>query len=211
MGLVRMTVHSSTGEPPSHFAGAFDVVAIVASAGGLSALIKILAELPPDFPAAIALVQHLDPRHRSLMADILGRRSGLRAKQAEDGEKLDPGTIYLAPPDFHLLVDPDGTLSLSQSALVHFVRPSGDLLFESLAASYMDRVIAIVLTGTGSDGSMGVRAVKQMGGTVIVQDPETAEFPGMPQAAIREGVADFVLSLDEIAPALCRLVIKGEV
>jgi two-component system, chemotaxis family, protein-glutamate methylesterase/glutaminase len=187
------------------------VVAIVASAGGLSALIKILAELPQDFPAAIALVQHLDPRHRSLMADILGRRSGLRAKQAEDGEKLDPGTIYLAPPDFHLLVDPDGTLSLSQSALVHFVRPSGDLLFESLAASYMDRVIAIVLTGTGSDGSMGVRAVKQMGGTVIVQDPETAEFPGMPQAAIREGVADFVLSLDEIAPALCRLVIKGEV
>jgi len=205
-----MAVHATREDSLPHFSGAFDVVGIVASAGGLAALTKIVSALPEKFPAAIAIVQHLDPRHRSLMADILGRRSGLKAVLAKGGEKLEAGTIYLAPPDFHLLVDPDGTLSLSQSALVHFVRPSGDLLLESLAASYKDRVIAIVLTGTGSDGSMGLRAVKQMEGTAIVQDPETAEFPGMPQAAVKSGAADFILPLEEIAPALCRLVMEGE-
>lgn len=168
-----------------------------------------MAELPRSFPAAVAVVQHLDPRHRSLMADILGRRSQLAAKQAEEGEGLKPGTIYLAPPDFHLLANQNGTLSLSHSALVHFVRPSGDLLFESLAASYRDRVIAVVLTGSGSDGEMGVRAVNSTGGTVIVQDPATAAFPGMPQAAIKTGVVDFVLPLEEIAPAIVRLVTDG--
>jgi len=205
-----MDLNTSDDLSPPHFSGAYDVVAVVASAGGLQALSEIVRRLPPNFPAALALVQHLDPRHRSLMADILGRRSAMRAKQAEAGEMLEAGTIYLAPPDFHLLVDPNGALSLSHSALVHFVRPSGDLLFESLAASYKDRVIAVVLTGTGEDGSLGLRAVKEMGGTVIVQDPGTAEFPGMPQAAIKSGYVDFVLPLEDITPALCRLVSDGE-
>ena len=109
----------------------------------------------------------------------------------------------------HLLVNPDGTLSLSQSELVHFLRPSADLLFESLAASYKERAIAVVLTGTGSDGAMGVQAIKKMGGTVIVQDQATAEFPGMPSAAIQTRGVDFILPLGEIAPALLTLV-KGE-
>jgi two-component system chemotaxis response regulator CheB len=195
---------------PSHFSGAFDVVAIVASAGGLQALSEIVSHLPADFPAALTVVQHLDPRHRSLMADILGRRAPLLAKQAEAGEKLEAGMIYLAPPDYHLLIDPNGAVSLSHSALVHFVRPSGDLLFESIAASYKDRVIAVVLTGTGVDGSLGLRAINEMGGTVIVQDPASAEFPGMPNAAIKAGDVDFILSLEEIAPALRRLVCDGE-
>jgi two-component system chemotaxis response regulator CheB len=118
--------------------------------------------------------------------------------------------VYIAPPNRHLLVNPDGTMSLSQSDLVHFVRPSADLLFESVAASYRERVIAVVLTGTGSDGSMGVEAVKKMGGTVIAQDAETAEFSGMPNAAIQTGCVDFVLTLDEIGPALVKLVAGGE-
>jgi two-component system chemotaxis response regulator CheB len=144
------------------------------------------------------------------MADILSRRTSLRVKQAEEGEQLSPATVYIAPPNRHLLVNPDGTLSLTQSKLVHFLRPSADLLFESVAASYGGRAIAVVLTGTGSDGAMGVQAIKKMGGTVIAQDEATAEFFGMPSAAIRSGSVDFVLPLDEIATALVTLVMKGE-
>jgi two-component system, chemotaxis family, protein-glutamate methylesterase/glutaminase len=156
------------------------------------------------------VVQHLDPRHRSLMADILSRRTPLRVKQAEEGEQVAPATVYIAPPNRHLLVNPDGTLSLTQSQLVHFLRPSADLLFESVAASYRERAIAVVLTGTGSDGAMGVQAIKKMGGTVIAQDEATAEFFGMPGAAIQSGSVDFVLPLNEIPAALVTLVMKGE-
>ena len=190
---------------------AFDVVVIAASAGGLNALSTILSSLPPGFPAAIAVVQHLDPRHRSLMADLLDRRSSLRTTEARDGDHLEPGRVYIAPPNRHLLVNPDGTLSLSQSDLVHFVRPSADLLFESVAASYRERVVAVVLTGTGSDGAMGVEAVKKMGGTVIAQDQETSDFFGMPHAAIQTGSVDVVLPLEEIAQALVQLVMEAEV
>lgn len=194
------------------FAGAaFDVVAMASSAGGIAALSQVLGSLPADFPAAIVVVQHLDPRHRSLMADILRRRTALEVVQAAEGDHIRPGTAFIAPPDRHLLVNPDGTLSLSQSELVHFVRPSADLLFESAAASYKQRAIAVVLTGTGSDGSMGVGAIKKMGGTVIAQDQDSAEFGGMPAAAVRSGHADFVLPLDEIAPALVTLVMRGMV
>jgi two-component system, chemotaxis family, protein-glutamate methylesterase/glutaminase len=192
------------------FAGAaFDVVALAASAGGIAALSQVLGSLPADFPAAIVVVQHLDPRHRSLMADILRRRTALEVVQAAEGDHVRPGTAFIAPPDRHLLVNPDGTLSLSQSELVHFVRPSADLLFESAAASYKQRAIAVVLTGTGSDGSMGIGAIKKMGGTVVAQDQDSAEFSGMPAAAVRSGHADFILPLEEIAPALVTLVMKG--
>ena len=194
--------------PCSH---GFDVVAIGASAGGLRAISQILAALPASFPAAILVVQHLDPRHRSLMADILSRRTTLHVEEAKEGTRLNLGTAYIAPPNRHLLINPDGTISLSQSELVHFVRPSADLLFESVAASYKERVIAVVLSGTGSDGSMGVKAIKKMGGTVIVQDEQSAEFYGMPGAATQTGCVDFVLPLDEIAPALVTLVSTGEV
>jgi two-component system chemotaxis response regulator CheB len=190
--------------------GVFDIIALAASAGGLKALSHVLAALPAAFPASIVVVQHLDPRHRSLMADILSRRTALQVKQAEDGGRLTPGMAYIAPPNRHLLVNPDGTLSLSQSELVHFVRPSADLLFESVAASFKDRVIAVVLSGTGSDGSMGVRAIKKMGGIVIVQDEESSEFFGMPGAAVQTGCVDFVLPLDEIATALVTLVTPGD-
>ena len=195
--------------PPPLSGSTFDVIALAASAGGLAAISRILSALPADLPAAIVIVQHLDPRHRSLMANILSRRTLLQVKQAEEGDPLSPATVYIAPPNRHLLVNPDGTLSLSQSELVHFVRPSADLLFESVAASYRHCAIAVVLTGTGSDGAMGVQAIKKMGGTVICQDEESAEFFGMPGAAIQTGDVDFILSLDEISSALVTLVMKG--
>jgi len=114
--------------------------------------------------------------------------------------------VYVAPPDRHLLVNADGTLSLSKAELVHFLRPSADLLFESVAASFKDRAIAVVLTGTGADGSSGLQAIKKMGGTVVSQDEGTSEFFGMPSAAIQTGQVDFVLPLEEIASALTKLV-----
>jgi two-component system, chemotaxis family, protein-glutamate methylesterase/glutaminase len=199
-------------ETPAPFADAnFDVVAFAASAGGIQALTRVLSSLPPDFPAAIVIVQHVDPRHRSLMAEILGRRTRLKVKEAAQGDALSPGVVYTAPPNRHLLVNTDGTLSLTESELVHFVRPSADLLFESVAASYKDRAIAVVLSGTGVDGSMGIRAIKKMGGTTIVQDEKSSEFSGMPAAAIETGAVDFILALDEIPPAVVTLVTeRGE-
>jgi len=194
----------------THPNAAYDIVAIVASAGGLRALSHVLSAMSQDFPAALTVVQHLDPRHRSLMAELLSRQSRLPVKQAEDGDQLRPGAVYVAPPDRHLLVNPDGTLSLSKAELVHFLRPSGDLLFESVAASFKDRAIAVVLTGTGSDGAKGLQAIKKMGGTVVTQDEATAEFSGMPHAAIQTGQVDFVLPLDEIARALNTLVVRGD-
>ena len=186
---------------------AFDIVAIAASAGGLTALTSVLSRLPSDFGPAVVVVQHLDPRHRSLLAQILGRRTALPVVDAVDGDRLQAGQVHVAPPDRHLLVNRDGTMSLSQSELVNFTRPSADLLFESVAAAYGSRAIALVLTGSGQDGSMGVKAVKQRGGTVIVQDEKSSEFFGMPSAAVRTGAVDFILSLEEIPLALQTLVL----
>jgi two-component system chemotaxis response regulator CheB len=184
----------------------FDVVALAASAGGLRALTQVLHGLPASFPSAVVVVQHLDPRHPSMIAGILNRRSGLPVSEAINGERLEAGHVYVAPPDHHLLVNADGTISLTHTQLVHFVRPSADLLFESVAASYKERAIAVVLTGTGSDGAMGVRAIKKMGGTVVAQDAGSSEFNGMPDAAIQTGCVDHVLALPEISPALVTLV-----
>lgn len=205
----RYPMTAPEARPASPGSG-FDVVAIAASAGGMSALLAVLGQLSADFGAAIVVVQHLDPRHKSLLAEILGRRCSLAIAEAGASDKLEPGHVYIAPPNRHLLVNEDGTLTLSESALVHFCRPSADLLFESVAGSYKERVIAVVLTGTGVDGSMGVRAVKKMGGTVIAQDEASSEFFGMPGAAIATGAVDFVLPLEDIASALGTLVGAGD-
>ncbi len=189
---------------------AFHVVAIAASAGGVRALERLLSALPPGFPAAVVVVQHLDPRHRSHLAHILDRHCPLPVVQARDGDQIVPGTVYVAPPNHHLLVGPKGRLSLTDTELVHFVRPSADLLFESLGASGRDRAIAVVLTGSGSDGAMGVQAIKKAGGTVIAEDRETAEFASMPSGAVATGDVDMELPLGDIAPALVALVAGGD-
>jgi len=124
----------------------------------------------------------------------------------EEGMQLEPDHVFLAPPDRHMLIKRRGTLTLTDSELVNFVRPSADLLFESVAAAYGDRAIAVVLTGSGHDGALGVTAVKQRGGTVVAQDEASSEFFGMPSAAIKTGAVDFVLPLEEMAPTLTALV-----
>ena len=187
-------------------APAFEVVAVASSAGGLAALTSLLSGLPASFPVPVLLVQHLDPRHKSLLADMLGRCTELPVKMAEGGDRLTGGSVFVAPPNYHLLVDSGGTLSLTQSELIHFLRPSADILFESVATNFPGRAIAVVLSGTGSDGARGVKAIKSTGGTVIAQDRDTSEFFGMPSAAIATGSVDIVLPLAMIAPALVGLV-----
>ncbi len=187
-------------------ANPYGIVAIAASAGGITALSRVLGSLPAGFPVPVVVVQHLDRRHETVIASVLGRRTTLPVVLASADEQAGPGTIYVAPPNYHLLVGAGGTLTLSSSELVHFVRPSADLLFESVAGAYGAAALACVLTGSGQDGAMGVNAVKSRGGTVIVEDPKSAEFKGMPEAAVATGSVDFVLPLDEIGSVITGLV-----
>ncbi|MFQ4145064.1 chemotaxis protein CheB, partial [Chlorogloeopsis sp. ULAP02] len=141
----------------SHFPNvAYNVVAIAASKGGLKAISKILSALPADFPAAIVIVQHSSPHYLSYLAEIFSRRTALRVKQAEPGELLQPGTVYTPVPNKHLLINLDGTVSLSDAPKVNFVRPAADKLFASVAATFQSRAIAVVLTGKDSDGALGI-------------------------------------------------------
>jgi two-component system chemotaxis response regulator CheB len=183
----------------------FDVVAIGASAGGVEALHVVVGALPVRFPAAVLIVQHMDPRHKSMLAGLLGRRSKLAVRQAVNGEAVVPATVYIAQPDMHLITR-DRRLVLTDTKLVHFSRPSIDLLFESVADEYAHRAIAVILSGSGVDGAAGVRAVKAKGGTTIIQDPASAAHAGMPQAARATGCGDLTLPLEEIGPAVVSLV-----
>lgn len=185
---------------------ALNVVAIAASRGGLKAISKIVSALPAQFPAAIIVVQHLSPDYPSYMAEILSRRTSLRVKHAEDGELLESGTVYIAVPNKHLLVNPNGTLSLSDTPKVNFVRPAADTMFASVAAHFQGRAFAVVLTGGESDGGLGVIAIKKSGGIVIAQDEASCECFSMPQSAIKTGTVDFVVPLDAIADRLISLV-----
>lgn len=194
-----MTGDASPGRP-------FDIIAIGTSAGGLQALEVVLGALPGDLPVPVVVVQHLDPEHRSRLADILARHTSVEVRRAVHGVRPCDGVVHVAVPGHHLLVADDRTLALDQSEPVRFGRPSVDRLFESIAGSYGDRAVAVVLTGTGSDGATGVEAVKEQGGTVVVEDPGTARFSAMPAAAVDTGRADLVLSLDAIGPALLALV-----
>jgi two-component system chemotaxis response regulator CheB len=188
----------------------YDIVALAASLGGLKALVEILSGLPPDFPAAITVVQHLAPRFPSMMSEILSRRTSLLVKQAESGDELRSGTVYIAPPNHHLLVNPNGILSLSQSERVNFVRPSADVLFKSVASSFKQRAIAVILTGRGNDGARGAQAITKEGGMVLTQDEATCESFSMPGFAIDIGSVDLTLPLNQIAFALMTLVMVGE-
>lgn len=194
---------TSPGQP------AFDIVVIGASAGGLQALTLILSHLPADLQATVVVLQHVDPQRRSHLAEILGRHTSLPVSEAQPGMRLRPGAVYIAKPGAHLLIDAHLRASLSGADPVHFVRPSVDLLFASVAERYGRRAIAVLLTGTGSDGATGVVAIKEHGGVVIVQDEASSAFFGMPGAAIATGAVDLVLPLDEIAGTVGRLVRDG--
>ncbi len=182
------------------------IVGIGCSAGGIPALFELLGGLPRDFPIPVVVAQHLGgDRETTDINDVLSRHSSLPVKLVKHEEQIKPGAVYVAPPDGHLLVGANHTLRLSRHQDVRSVRPSVDVLFESVAEDYGSSAIACVLTGVGTDGAAGVDAIKAQGGTVIVQDPNSAEFDGMPKAAVDTSSVDFVLPLHEIAAKLSDL------
>lgn len=185
---------------------------MAASAGGLKALSAILGGLPADFPAAIAIVMHLSPDHRSLLAKILDGRSDLEVKQANTGDILCHSSVFVAPPNHHMSVTKGGRLELSSSSAekVHYARPSAEPLFASVAEVYQENAIAVVLTGGDGDGSFGVQIISEKGGKVIAQDRPTSQDFSMPETSIKTGDVDFILPLDEIAPKLIELVGAGK-
>jgi two-component system chemotaxis response regulator CheB len=189
----------------------FPVIAMAASAGGLKALSVILAGLPADFPAAIAIVMHLSPDHKCLLAEILKCRTSLSVKQARTGDTLCASSVFIAPPNRHLSVALGGRLKLSSPSAekVHHARPSAEPLFASVAAIYKTKAIAVVLTGGDGDGSFGVQIIKDKGGKVIAQDRPSSEDFSMPESSIETGDVDFVLPLTEIAAKLIELVGAG--
>jgi two-component system chemotaxis response regulator CheB len=187
----------------------FDIVAIGTSAGGLKTLSELLSGLPSNLPVPILIVQHLDPQHKSLIAEILQRHCKMKVKEGVHEETIQPSTVYIAPPNKHMLVS-DRKIILTVTAFVHFTRPSIDLLFESVAADFGNKAIGVILTGTGIDGSLGIKAIKERGGTTIAQDKRTSEYFGMPQAAIATGAVDFILPLQDIAHAIITLVRRDQ-
>lgn len=187
------------------------VIAMAASAGGLQALSVILGGLPADFPAAIAIVMHLSPSHKSLLAEILTSRSLLEVRQAKTGDILCHSCVFVAPPNQHMSVVKGGRIELSSSEAekVHFARPSAEPLFATVAAVYQKHAIAVVLTGGDGDGSFGVQIIKDQGGMVIAQNRPTSQDFSMPETSIKTGDVDFILPLTEIAPMLIELVAAG--
>src|SRR5262245_21959801 len=187
-------------------APAFDLAVIAASLGGINALTNLLSTIPAHFPIPILAVQHRSINRPWLLAEILSRTTKLRIEEAKEGGPLQSGTVYLAPPGQHLLVNANNQTSLSDEDRVNFVRPSADLLFKSAARQFRSRLIGVILTGKGKDGSAGVQAIKEAGGVVITQDRASSLAFDMPRAAILTRDVDFVLPLDHIAAALMTLV-----
>jgi two-component system chemotaxis response regulator CheB len=182
-----------------------DIIAIGCSAGGVEALPRILQQLPADLPAAILIVQHLASNGPRYLADILNRQARVGVAWGEQGAKVTPGCVYVAPPDLHMLVT-DGHLQLARTARENHSRPSIDKLFRSVAAEYTSRAIGVLLTGMLDDGVAGLRAIRDAGGTVIVQHPGEAAYPEMPTRAVETLHPERVLPLDDIGGELLSLI-----
>jgi two-component system chemotaxis response regulator CheB len=182
--------------------GSISAVVFGASAGGIEALSMLLAALPAELPAAVMGVLHLPRDRPSLLVEIFAPMCALPVQEAQDKEHIKPGHVYFAPADYHLLVDTGPSLALSIDEPVNFSRPSIDVLFESAADIYRERLLGIVLTGASQDGAAGLAAIHRLGGRTVVQDPASALVPLMPESARRRSPVDFVLPLEQIADLL---------
>jgi two-component system CheB/CheR fusion protein len=192
-----------SAKTPTARVDAFCIVGIGASAGGLDACRKLVAALPMDGGMAFILVQHLDPTHESLLVDLLADHSAVPVEQAADGMPIEPDHLYVIPPGTYLSVD-SGLLRVSEPQARHGARLPFDFLLHSLAEDYAERAVAIVLSGTGADGSDGLRAIKGKSGLVIAQDPDEAGYDGMPRSAIATGDVDLVLPVAAMPDALAK-------
>lgn len=183
----------------------YKAIVIGASAGGLYALLEIIEKLPTDFPIPIIVVQHRSKDNNYLFEEVLQNKCTITIRQADEKEKIKSGTIYIAPPDYHLLIEEDKTFSLTADFPVRYSRPSIDVLFESAAMVYKEALIGIILTGANNDGTAGMIAIKNNGGLTIAQDPDEAMFPAMPAASIKEGVT-YIWKLEVIGKFLLSLL-----
>lgn len=195
----------SDGRLPAEAAHKYRLIVIGCSMGGMSAMEQIFSVLPEHFPVPIIVAQHRYRTSGEALPSFLRRHSKLDVVDAQDKQWIHPGNVYLAPADYHLLVDRAGELSLSVDAAVAYSRPSIDVLFESAADAYGAGTIAVVLTGANADGARGAKRIKERGGFVVVQTPETAESPEMPAAAIAATRVDRILPLNRIGPFLVEL------
>jgi len=182
----------------------YDIVVMGGSAGGLESVRTILSSLPATFALPILVVLHLHPKFTSHVAEILRRQTPLQVKDAEEEETLASGWVYLAPTNLHLLVN-RGLVKLSSTPQVNYSRPAIDRTFDSVVKTYGAKVIGVVLSGSGRDGSEGLRTIKEAGGFAVVEDPLGARFPAMPTAAMTAATVDRILPLGEIAPLLIEL------
>jgi two-component system chemotaxis response regulator CheB len=190
---------------PETLKGRIEAIVIGASAGGVEALSVILPLLPATFRPSLLIVLHLPRERPSLLVEIYEKRCALPIREADDKEPVEPGTVYFAPPDYHMLVEKNRQIALSTDEPVHFSRPSVDVLFESAADVYGDRLLGVILTGANEDGAAGLHAIHRAGGVTVVQQPDSAKVPLMVVSALQRNPADFVLSLPEIAQLLCGL------
>src|SRR4051794_18781245 len=199
-----MARDSVTPEKRGQLMPGHDIIVVGASAGGVETLAQLVKGLPADLPASIFVVLHVSPHGSSVLPEILGRRGVLPAAHARDGEPIVPGRIYVAPPDFHLIVWP-GQVGLSRGPTENGVRPSVDPLFRTAARSYGRRVVGVILSGSLDDGTAGLAAIKQRGGVAVVQSPEEALFAGMPRSALESVAVDHCLPAAETPPLLVEL------
>ncbi|MCK4957577.1 MAG: chemotaxis protein CheB [Candidatus Cloacimonetes bacterium] len=176
----------------------FKFMVIGVSAGGMEALSKLLPSFPKNFPLPIVIIQHLHKNCTGYYIEYYNEKCALFVKEAKHYEKIEAGNIYFAPPDYHLLIEENKTLSLTIDEKVNYSRPSIDVLFESAAEVFQEKLIGIILTGANSDGTEGMKIIKQNGGLTIAQNPLEAEFPIMPQSAIDSGSIDLILTLQEM-------------
>ena len=189
---------------PSEAKPSFDLVVVGASWGGLQALRWLLEGLPGDFPTPLVVAQHRANDSSDVMVQMLQAHSSLAVSEASDKDAIEQGHVYIAPPDYHLLIEP-GSLALSTDEFVHHSRPSIDVAFESAAETYGDRLVGVILTGANTDGSAGLKRIRDEGGVTVVQDPATAARPEMPTAAMAAVKSTKVLPLRKIAPFLVEI------
>lgn len=208
--LARVTAPPNTTVVGVTHTAPAEVVAIAASTGGPAAIHSILSSLPADFALPILVVQHISRGFAPGFASWLDGASHTRVKLAEEGETLEPGTAYVAVDDHHLVVSRARRIHLSSAAAVSGFRPSGTVLFESVATAYGRAAVAVILTGMGRDGVDGLRAIRQGGGLILAESEQTSVVYGMPAAAVQAGLADFVLPLDQVSAALAGLLVRSE-
>jgi two-component system chemotaxis response regulator CheB len=183
----------------------YEAIVIGVSSGGLNAMKVMFSLLPKEFNTPIIIVQHIGVRSDNFWIQLLNDKSNLYIKEADEKEKIENGKVYIAPPNYHLLIEKDKTFSLTIDERVNYSRPSIDVLFESAAEAYKNKLIGVVLTGSNNDGTNGIKRIHEWGGLTIIQNPESAESSYMPKSAIAAIKPDYILSLEDIAELLIKL------